>query len=138
MPNNFHSATHASIQGRAEVWHDDTSTYCAARLNFDIPDALLAEVDFKWLMAGLGYRVDPKRFYADQAYTMDLLQSALRSESPAVRECAATLLEQIESASAVHRPLASDSGFAVNGVACSPGSRPALSLLKRRAAKWHR
>lgn len=114
MPTNSQSATCAPIQANPYLWSDDTSKHCNARLNFDIPDALLAEVDFKWLMSGQGYRVDPKRFYAEQAYTMDLLQLGLHSESPAVHVCAAYLLEKIERASTVDRPHANDRDFAFN------------------------
>lgn len=68
------------------------------RLNFDIPDALLAEVDFKWLMAGLGWQIDMARLGDDPVYAARLLDWARNSDSPALRECAATLLAHIDSA----------------------------------------
>ena len=61
------------------------------QLNFDVPDTLLAEVDFKWLMAGQGWRVDPTRFHADAAYAKRLLRAAMGSEIVALRECATVL-----------------------------------------------
>ena|GEM_PF-1449336 len=68
------------------------------RLNFDIPDALLAEVDFKWLMAGHGWQIDTARLGRDPEYAARVLQWALDSESPALRECATALHAQIETA----------------------------------------
>lgn len=135
MPTNTLGATLPAIPAKPDGWRNDASKHgaSAAHLNFDIPDALLAEVDFKWLMAGQGHRVDPNRFYADQAYTMDQLQLALRSASTAVRECAAYLLEQIDNASMVRRPPACGSGLGNHNAAFSPGPRPVLSLLKRRS-----
>ena len=104
MSTNSYSATRAPLPAHPYVWRDERSKNCTARLNFDIPDAVLAEVDFKWLMSGQGHRVDPRRFYVDQAYTMCQLQSGLRSESAALRECAASLLQKIENASTVDQP----------------------------------
>lgn len=63
--------------------------------NFDIPESLLAEVDFKWLMAGHGWWVDTTRFHDDAAYASELLHSALGSESPTLRRCAAEFLARI-------------------------------------------
>ena len=61
------------------------------QLNFEIPDALLAEVDFKWLMAGHGWHVDMVRFGEDLVYTARLLDWAMRSNSQALRACADAL-----------------------------------------------
>lgn len=58
--------------------------------------SLLAEVDFKWLMAGLGLRIDLPRFRSDAAYAKKLLSLALDSESFALRE-RATLLQSQQS-----------------------------------------
>lgn len=69
-------------------------------LNFDIPDALLAEVDFKWLMAGHGWDIDMARLGDDPAYAAGLLDWAKRSDSSALRECAAKLEAQINNAKA--------------------------------------
>lgn len=63
--------------------------------NFDIPESLLAAVDFKWLMAGHGWWVDNNRFHDDPVYASKLLHSALGSESPTLRRCAAEFLARI-------------------------------------------
>lgn len=47
-------------------------------------DALLAEVDFKWLMAGQGWWVDTARFHGDPDYAAQFLRSASRH---LVRHC---------------------------------------------------
>jgi hypothetical protein len=51
--------------------------------------SLLAEVDFKWLMAGQGLRIDLPRFRSDAVYAAKLLSLALDSESFALRDCVA-------------------------------------------------
>ncbi|MBK6294193.1 MAG: hypothetical protein IPF55_07590 [Rhodoferax sp.] len=59
------------------------------------PDAramLLAEVEFKWLMAGHGWWIDVARFERDPAYASELLQVAMASPSQALRDCANELL----------------------------------------------
>lgn len=61
------------------------------QLNFDIPDALLAEVDFKWLMAGHGWHVDMARFGNEHAYAARMLDLARHSDSQALRVCAEML-----------------------------------------------
>ena len=53
--------------------------------------SLLAEVDFKWLLAGLGLRIDLPRFRSDAAYAEKLLSLALDSESFVLRERAVLL-----------------------------------------------
>lgn len=70
----------------------------SARTNFDISDSLLAEVDFKWLMNGHGWHVDTTRFHEDAVYAEQVLALAMNSGSPALRDCAASFLAQIESA----------------------------------------
>ncbi len=55
-------------------------------------ESLLADVDFKWLMAGHGMWFDARRFEADHAYAGRLLQLALASPSAALRDCAAAML----------------------------------------------
>jgi len=52
---------------------------------------LLAEVDFKWLMAGRGQWIDLARFRCDSLYAAGLIRLALTSNSLALRECAALL-----------------------------------------------
>lgn len=61
------------------------------QLNFEIPEALLAEVDFKWLMAGHGWHVDMTRFGEDTAYAARMLDWAKQSNSQALRTCADAL-----------------------------------------------
>ena len=56
---------------------------------------LLAKVDFKWLMAGQGWRVDLHRFQSDPSYAADLLRFALASPSFALRGSAASIQNQI-------------------------------------------
>lgn len=57
--------------------------------------SLLAEVDFKWLMAGLGWWIDTTRFHSDPSYAAGFLRLAMASQSFALRECAASLQAQI-------------------------------------------
>ena len=56
---------------------------------------LLAEVDFKWLMAGLGWWIDTARFHRDPAYAAGLLGLAMASPSFTLRDCAASLQAQM-------------------------------------------
>lgn len=60
--------------------------------------SLLAEVDFKWLMAGQGWWIDTRRFHADPVYASSFLRLAMGSPSFALRDCAALLLAQIDAA----------------------------------------
>ena len=53
--------------------------------------SLLAEVGFKWLMAGQGWWVDTARFHCEPVYAAGLLRLALTSQSVDLRECAALL-----------------------------------------------
>ena len=43
----------------------------------DLQDAMLVEVDFKWLMAGQGYWVDTTRLRCDAAYAHQCVEQAL-------------------------------------------------------------
>ena len=63
--------------------------------NIDMTSAVLAEVDFKWLMAGHGWDVDMARLGVDPPYAARLLNWAMTSDSPALRESAAKLLAQV-------------------------------------------
>jgi hypothetical protein len=68
-------------------------------------DGLLAMVDFKWLMAGLGWRVDLTRMRGDAAYLGACAQRGLASESPLLRERSVELLRlqsAPEAAAAMH------------------------------------
>ena len=60
----------------------------------DACTSLLAEVDFKWLMAGQGLRIDLPRFRSDAVYAAKLISLALDSESFALHQCAALLQAQ--------------------------------------------
>jgi hypothetical protein len=57
-------------------------------------DSLLAMVDFKWLMAGLGWRVDLTRLRRDAAYLGQCARLGLDSESPWLRRRSAELLNR--------------------------------------------
>ena len=61
------------------------------------PVLLLAEVDFKWLMAGQGWWIDPARFRQDPSYASHFLELAMDSPSRVLRDCAASLLHLIDS-----------------------------------------
>ena len=66
--------------------------------------SLLAEVDFKWLMAGQGWWIDTNRFHGDPVYAASLLRLAMASPSFALRDCAASLRAQMDG------PAACDAG----------------------------
>jgi hypothetical protein len=57
----------------------------------DLGGQVLLEVDFKWLMAGQGYTVDPDRLLRDPAYAHTCLECAQRSSCIALQECALCL-----------------------------------------------
>lgn len=61
----------------------------------DAPGALVAEVAFKWLMAGQGWWVDTTRLHGDPSYAARFLRLALESPSFALRDCAASLQSQL-------------------------------------------
>lgn len=52
---------------------------------------LLEEVNFKWLLAGMGLWIDMSRFHNDPSYAARFLALAEASGSPALRNCAASL-----------------------------------------------
>jgi len=52
---------------------------------------LLEEVNFKWLLAGLGVWIDMSRFRSDPSYSSRFLELAEASDSHALRACAASL-----------------------------------------------
>lgn len=56
---------------------------------------LLAETDFKWLMAGQGWWVDTERLEHDHAYAVELMRLAIVTNSTALRESAARLLRYL-------------------------------------------
>lgn len=55
-------------------------------------DTFLNLVDFKWLMAGIGWWVDLSRLQSDGAYVDECLQRALRSDSELLRKHSVELL----------------------------------------------
>jgi hypothetical protein len=58
-------------------------------------DSLLAEVDFKWLMAGQGWWIDQSRFRCDPLYAARLIRFGLTSQSFALRASAALIQIQM-------------------------------------------
>jgi hypothetical protein len=63
--------------------------------DFDACALLLARVDFKWLMAGQGWWIDPHRFQHDLSYADAVLRLALASQSLPLRKCAASIRSQL-------------------------------------------
>lgn len=57
----------------------------------DARAALLAEVEFKWLMAGRGCWIDMTRFGRDPGYAAHWLRFAMASQSAPLRACAEVL-----------------------------------------------
>jgi HEAT repeat protein len=55
-------------------------------------DAFLNLVDFKWLMAGVGWWVDLSRLQSDRGYIDECLQRALKSDSELLRKRSVKLL----------------------------------------------
>ncbi len=55
-------------------------------------DAFLNLVDFKWLMAGVGWWVNLSRLQRDRNYIDECLQHALRSDSELLRTRSLRLL----------------------------------------------
>ena len=51
------------------------------------PNRVLAEADFKWLMAGLGYWIDPERLRQDRSYAKACAESALKTGSAPLQRC---------------------------------------------------
>lgn len=61
---------------------------------------LLALVDFKWLMVGLGWRIDLSRLCRDAAYLGECARLGLTSDLPLLRQHAAELLHRHPAAAA--------------------------------------
>jgi len=55
-------------------------------------DRFLNLVDFKWLMAGMGWWVDLSRLQSDKAYIDECLQRALTSDSELLRKRSVEML----------------------------------------------
>jgi hypothetical protein len=60
---------------------------------------MLTEVDFKWLMAGIGIWVNPAQLHLDPGYAQASLQNALSSHCEPLRRCAVALKAELESES---------------------------------------
>ncbi len=63
----------------------------SAQLQHALEGAPAVDREFTWLMARQGWWVDTARFAADARYAGELLQLATKSQSFALRECAAQL-----------------------------------------------
>lgn len=57
---------------------------------------MLEEVNFKWLMAGMGWWVDMSRFRTDPVYAGHYLNLAKATESVELRQCAVLLQQQMD------------------------------------------
>jgi hypothetical protein len=55
-------------------------------------DEMLLLVDFKWLMAGLGWWIDLNRWRRDPGYARDCIARGCRSSLAPLRRCARQLL----------------------------------------------
>ena len=71
-----------------------------ATLELSPDDGLLRLVDFKWLMAGLGWRVDLTRLQRDTAYAAQCVQRGLASGSDLLRQRSVELLPSLARMSA--------------------------------------
>ena len=67
----------------------------AASTGTDARACMLAEIAFKWLMAGQGCWIDTTRLHNDPLYAAGLLRMALASHNLALRECAEVLQAQM-------------------------------------------
>lgn len=63
-----------------------------ARIDSEASDRLINLVDFKWLMAGMGWWVDLSRLQSDKAYFDECMQRALTSDSELLRKRSAEML----------------------------------------------
>jgi hypothetical protein len=93
-------------------------------------DAFLNLVDFKWLMAGVGWRVNLSRLQSDGAYIDECLQRALRSDSELLRERSVELLGLRRSANA-HCDVDMPSGGRTDCGECSDEFTAAAVRLQR-------
>ena len=76
----------------------EQSAYARLTSGADSRVSMLAEVDFKWLMAGEGWWIDAPRFETDPSYAAGLIRLAMESSSFALRESAAALQAQRDQA----------------------------------------
>ena len=61
----------------------------------DARGLMLEEVNFKWLMAGMGWWVDMPRFRTDPVYAVHYLNLAKSTDSAELKKCAAQLQQQM-------------------------------------------
>ena len=73
-------------------------------------DRFLNLVDFKWLMAGMGWWVDLSRLQGDKLYIEECLQRALTSDSELLRKRSVDMLG-LRRGSDAHRETAMPSTF---------------------------
>ena len=83
---NHASTMHSHASFKGEVADD---------VNFEKCAFMLTRVDFKWLMAGQGWWIDPHRLEYDSLYAEEVLSIALASPSLVLRACAASLQMQL-------------------------------------------
>jgi hypothetical protein len=76
-----------------------------AAVSTESDESLLAMVDFKWLMVGLGWRVDLTRLRRDAAYLGECVRLGLSSELPLLRQRSAELLNRHPAAAAAPAPV---------------------------------
>jgi hypothetical protein len=72
---------------------EPTTLHVSKGDQLDADDTLLLDVDFKWLMAGVGWWIDTARIHEDPSYASKCINSAMTSESIALRNCAAKLFD---------------------------------------------
>jgi hypothetical protein len=77
----------------------NTCLHPSPRINQPAPTVdddvlLLEEVDFKWLMSGLGWWINAERLHTDATYAAHLMALAQASGSGVVSDCAAQLRSQ--------------------------------------------
>lgn len=68
--------------------HTLNTTASAVPWEHNPDDTILAESDFKWLMAGEGHWVDTARLHQDTGYVHACVQTALQSSCPALNQLA--------------------------------------------------
>ena len=79
-----------------------TEKTCCAVLRPYERVALLDEVNFKWLLSGLGWWIDTSRLHKDSTYAAHFIEIAECSDCDALRDCAAALKHQLDSTCNCH------------------------------------
>ena len=93
MPFVF-SNQHDVINMQSQTEHPAQADASAPRADERV--LMLEEVNFKWLLAGMGLWIDMARFHNDPVYATRFLALAEASDSPALRKCAASLQGKTE------------------------------------------